>query len=60
MAQDDINATAARVISIEADAMHQMVGDLPSVVHARPVRLALWACISKRIRTLTMLPVMGP
>ena len=30
MTQDDINAIAARVISIEADALHQMAGDLPS------------------------------
>ena len=30
MTQDDINAIAARVISIEADAMHQMARDLPS------------------------------
>lgn len=29
MIQDDINAIAARVISIEADALHQMAGDLP-------------------------------
>ena len=30
MTQDDLNAIAARVISIEADALHQMAGDLPS------------------------------
>ena len=30
MTQDDINAIAARVISIEADALHQMAGDLPA------------------------------
>jgi len=30
MTQDDIKAIAARVISIEADALHQMAGDLPS------------------------------
>lgn len=29
MTHDDINAIAARVISIEADALHQMAGDLP-------------------------------
>lgn len=29
MKQVDINAIAARVISIEADALHQMAGDLP-------------------------------
>ena len=27
MTQDDINAIAARVISIEADALYKMVGD---------------------------------
>ena len=30
MTQDDINAIASRVISIEADALRQMAGDLPS------------------------------
>ena len=30
MTQDDINAIAARVILIEADALHQMAGDLPA------------------------------
>ena len=30
MTQDDIKAIAARVISIEADALHQMVSDFPS------------------------------
>ena len=30
MISDDINAIAVRVISIEADALHQMAGDLPS------------------------------
>ncbi|NCW66917.1 MAG: SIS domain-containing protein, partial [Rhodobacteraceae bacterium] len=30
MTQDDINAIAARVISIEADALYKMVGDLPT------------------------------
>ena len=30
MTQDDIKAIAARVISIEADALHQMVRDFPS------------------------------
>ena len=30
MTQDDINAIAARVISIEAGALHQMAGDLPA------------------------------
>jgi arabinose-5-phosphate isomerase len=30
MTQDDINAIAARVISIEADALQQMAGDLPA------------------------------
>jgi Predicted sugar phosphate isomerase involved in capsule formation len=30
MTQDDINAIAARVISIEADALRQMAGDLPA------------------------------
>ncbi len=30
MTQDDINAIAARVISIEADALHQMARDLPA------------------------------
>lgn len=29
MTRDNINAIAARVISIEADALHQMVGDVP-------------------------------
>ena len=29
MTQDDINAIAARLISIEADALHQMARDLP-------------------------------
>ena len=30
MTEDDINAIAARVISVEADALHQMAEDLPS------------------------------
>ena len=30
MTQDDISAIAARVISIEADALHQMADDLPA------------------------------
>jgi len=30
MTQDDINAIAARVISIEADALYKMAGDLPT------------------------------
>jgi arabinose-5-phosphate isomerase len=30
MTRDNINAIAARVISIEADALHQMAEDLPS------------------------------
>lgn len=30
LTEDNINAIAARVISIEADALHQMAGDLPA------------------------------